>query len=114
MLPHKRRIVRKEFAYILKNGKRYNSSHLLLYVAPLPKTSDLSRFSFSISKKIYKNATDRNRYRRRGYSVISPIISLIPPGFLCFFSFKKGVYPLSFQQLQEEIVGLLKNSQLLT
>ena len=111
MLPKKRRIERKEFDFILKNSHRYNSPHLLLYIAP--NNSDTTRFSFSISKKIYKHAVDRNLNRRRGYSVIRPIIDTISPGYLLFFTFKRGIYPLSFLDLQNEIIHLLRTSRVI-
>ena len=111
MLPKKRRIERKEFEYILKTGERYNSPHLLLYIAKTD--APLSRFSVSISKKIFKHAVDRNLYRRRGYNSIHTFLPNIIPGFLVFFSFKKGKYPLSFTELHTEILYLLKLTRML-
>lgn len=54
-----------------------------------------------------KRAVDRNLYRRRGYNVISKIIEIIAPGHLFFFVYKKGIYPLSFSDLEKEILALL-------
>ncbi len=112
MLPKKRRISRKEFPYILSKGKRYNSPHLLLYVAKIdnsPETKD-SRFSFSISKKVHPLAVDRNKSRRRGYSIINKNLAKIRPGYLCFFSFKKGNGEVSFNDLEKEVLELLSAS----
>ncbi len=115
MLPKNRRISRKEFPYILTKGKRYNSPNFLLYVARdegLNKETP-SRFSFSVSKKVCKNAADRNRQRRRGYSVVSHLIKNTKPGFLCFFSFKKGSGGSSFINLEKEVPELLSLSSVL-
>jgi ribonuclease P protein component len=106
MLPKKRRIPRKEFPFILKNGRRFSSYHILLYIAKNP-VPEQSRFSFSISKKIFKRAVDRNKYRRRGYSIISKHLNQINSGYLFFFSFKRGKYPIEFPELGIEIVSLL-------
>jgi ribonuclease P protein component len=108
MLAKKRRIEKKLFSVSFQNSRRFNSPHLFLTLSK--NENKPSRFSFSISKKICKHAVDRNRYRRRGYSVISKNLKNIPDGFLFFFSFKKGVYPVLFSDLEKEIVGLLQNA----
>ncbi len=106
MLPKTRRISKKEFPFILKSGSRFNSPHLLLYIAKTEANLP-SRFAFSVSKKICKNAVYRNRYRRQGYSIISKYIKDVKNGYFCFFSFKKGIYPLSFDDLSKETTSLL-------
>jgi ribonuclease P protein component len=109
MLPKNKRIPRKEFSYILKNGKRLNSPHFLLYIAKSHKDTDLSRFSFSISKKILKNAVDRNKHRRRGYAAVKNMIDSVKSSYFFFFSYKKGAYPLKFSIIESEIRNLLKD-----
>jgi ribonuclease P protein component len=109
MLSKKRRIPRELFPRILKEGKRYSSPSLLLYVASRGN-NEPSRFSFSISKKVCKKATDRNKHRRRGYSVIEKYLPNVKPGFFCFFSFKKGSSGVSFSALEKEVFDLLKVS----
>jgi ribonuclease P protein component len=114
MLPKKRRIERKQFPHILSKGKRFNSPNLLLSVV---KTEDNgfqpSKFSFSVSKKVQKKAVDRNKYRRRGYSVVKKYIEIAEPGFLCFFSFKKSLIQPTFDILEKEIGGLLRQAGVL-
>jgi len=115
MIPKKRRILRKEFAQILRNGRRYNTSSLLLYQAPIisdRKTTE-SKFSFSVPKKAYPKAVDRNKHRRRGYSVIYRHLEQIKSGYYCFFSFKKITKPTPFPLLEKEILELLSLSGML-
>jgi len=107
MLPKTRRIARAEFPKILKNGKRYNSENLLLYVLKINPTSP-TRFSFSVSKKVKKLAVDRNRCRRQGYSAVRSYLPDMQSGHLCFFSFKKNQKAVSFSVLENEIVNLLR------
>ncbi len=114
MLPKKRRIPRSEFHYILSHSKRINSLHFILYICPFESKNQSgsvaqveSRFAFSVSKKIFKNATKRNLSRRRGYCVIHKIINTIYPGYFFFFSYKKSLQPLSFEDVQNEITHLL-------
>ncbi len=114
MLPKKRRIERKVFPLILSQGKRYNSSHILLSVALQDEKLHPSRFSFSVSKKIARLAVDRNRIRRRGYSIVLKNLQSLSTGFLCFFTLKKGSYPLSFEDMEKEVLILLKVSGVLS
>ncbi len=108
MLPKKQRIERKFFDQILKNGKRFNSPSFTLYVAKIStETTDLgSRFSFSASKKVAKQAVDRNKLRRRGYSVINRNIDKIKTGNFYFFSYKKG-FEKDYEGLEMDIMKLL-------
>lgn len=108
MLPKNRRIPRKDFTYILQRGKRFHSPHFTLYIAHSEPQS-LSQFSFSISKKIYKGAVDRNVYRRRGYNIISKKITEIPNGYFFLFTYKKGLYPVTFLELEKEVLDLVSN-----
>ncbi len=111
MLPKHRRIPRELLVNALSQGKRYNSSNLLLYV--LENSAGLSRFSFSVSKKVCKNAVDRNKFRRRGYSVVGKYLKKVKPGFLCIFSFKKGSGKIRFEQMEKEITDLLHSAGVL-
>lgn len=112
MLPKGRRIQRVYFKNLLKSNKRFNSTYFLLYTA-LKKDKTPSLFSFSVSKKNCKSAVLRNKYRRRGYSVISKNIEKIKPGFMCFFVFKKGFTNLNYNGLENEILNLLTSSGVL-
>ena len=111
MLSQDRRIQRNFFSKILKEGKRYNSKHFLLYLLKYNKKS--SRFSFSVSKKVTKLAVDRNKYRRRGYSLVSKYLPNIKPGSLFFFLFKKGDKKLTFNEMEKEIIYLLRETSML-
>lgn len=109
MLAKNRRISRKEFPYILSKGKKYDSNHLFLYMTPIHSNgaNKSSKFSFSISKKVRPSAVERNKYRRRGYSIVSNHIEEVKPGYFYFFSFKKGSVPMKFSVLEKEITELL-------
>lgn len=111
MLPKNSRISRKEIEVLLKSGRRYHSPNLQLY--SLTKDIKNSKFSFSVSKKVCKNAVDRNKYRRRGYSVIGKHKSLIKSGFYCLFIFKKNSKSITFESIETEILELLSVSGVL-
>lgn len=108
MLPRDRRIQKKDFSYILKNAKRINSPHFTLFTLKDLKVADQkSRFAFSVSKKVAKQAVLRNKLRRRGYSVISMYLKNIQNNQYFIFVFKKGAENTTFKSLKKEIEGLL-------
>lgn len=108
MLPKNRRIEKKYFGKITKFGKRYNSDLFSLYKLPISDkdTRVPSKFSFSVSKKVSKLAVDRNKLRRRGYSVVSKHIKSITPGFFYYFSFKK-LENNGFLTIEKDLMRLL-------
>jgi len=117
MLPKNRRIPKQEFPYILSSGKRVSSPHLLLYISPIPqKKAQLSRFTFSVSKKIAKKAVERNKLRRWGYASIRNILKNIKEngsGYFLFFSFKKNSISLGYKTVETEIQELLSAADML-
>lgn len=115
MLPKKRRISRVNFPYIITSGKRTNSPSFLLYTALIEgKTTEKeTKISFSVSKKVCSKASNRNKYRRWGYSVVSSNLKNIKNGYFLFFCFKKTKTPFSFKQIQKEVLELLSVSGVL-
>jgi|ERR1700733_1812601 len=115
MLPKVRRVPRELLTNALLRGQRHNSANLLLSVAN--NSEGPSRFSFSVSKKVCKNAVDRNKFRRRGYAVVRGLLKKTKSGFLCVFSFKKASMTnskkISFAEMEKEITDLLTASGVL-
>lgn len=110
MLPKNRRIATKQFPEVLK-GKRYNTEHLLLYLATnIGSLEKPSKIAFSASKKTFPTAVERNKYRRRGYSAIKKYIKEMHGGYFLLFSFKKGSENINFQTIDSEINQLLSLS----
>ena len=98
----------------MSQARRYNSPSFVLYLSKISPNSDKkpSKFSFSVSKKIAKSAVDRNRLRRRGYSIVSKYIKTTKSGFYCFFSYKSG-YERDFYLLEKELIQLLSSSSVI-
>lgn len=109
MLPKELRLVRGDIPLILKEGQRFNTQSLLLYSLEKKENSDKnkSKFSFSVSKKIAPTATERNLFRRRGYSVVQKNIDSIVGNHHLFFVFKKGPKITKFKELEDDILRLL-------
>lgn len=62
----KERLSRAAFTTVFKSGVRYQTPALTLIYSPSPTR----QVSVVVGKKVYKNAIDRNRLRRRLYDAI--------------------------------------------
>lgn len=112
MLSRKFKIERKIFPKDLRKGLNFHSPSLSLFVFRGPEKGH-SRFSFVVSSKVSNRAVIRNLLRRRGYGVVEKVLLETKPSFLCVFYFKKGSDKTPFGEIEKEIVGLLKKSQVL-
>ncbi len=110
MLPKKRRIQRSDFGQILKTGKSVSSSFVSLKYGrvALPQSS----FSVVVSKAVSKKAVERNKLRRRIYSIITKLKNRVTPGYQAAFFVKKEAAALSFKKLEQEISALLSKTPL--
>lgn len=106
MLPQKRKVSTELFPLVIKRGKTISSDHFSFKFSPLFGITE-SKFSFVVSGKISKKATERNLLKRRGYNVIkkNSALKIIPVAGV-FFA-KKGSTALSFPTLEQEINNLL-------
>lgn len=103
MIPRSRRIPKDLFNI---KGVLYHSPLFTLKVSrnAEPKPTLVST---SVSKKVAPHAVDRNRTRRRVYSILRPFLPTLPLGFLLFFQAKKGAERASFDEIKTGIQGLL-------
>lgn len=112
MLPQKRKVGIELFPFVLKGGKIVSSEHFSFKFVPILNTPD-SKFSFVVSGKVSKKATERNLLKRRGYVVIkkNPALKKIPIAGV-FFA-KNGATKLSYAALEQEINSLLAKARLI-
>jgi ribonuclease P protein component len=109
MFPKEKRIPRKMFPLLLNEAKMFkNSLFLLRFVAEKDQNS---RFCFSVSKKVAKNAVVRNKLRRAGYRALSKYLGEIKPKVLAVFSFKKVVQ--DNDEIVKSLESILKESNLI-
>jgi len=115
MLPKNRRIRREKIPEILKFGKRLHSPVFLLYWSTNDSVEEKQgKFSFSVSKKVCKDAVGRNKLRRQGYSVIADVIKNKKLAGYFLFSFKNNKQIPGFEVIKEDILNLLKDAPVLT
>jgi ribonuclease P protein component len=72
-----------------------------------------SRFGVSVPKKVAKTAVERNKIRRRVYSVIKKVESLLITGKNSIFIMKAGSEKIGFEELTNEIKKIFVKSGLL-
>ena len=107
MLPKNRRIPKDQFP-ILKNGKVFQND---LFILKVSQYKDQSRFCFSVSKKINKNAVIRNKMRRLGYQNLAKHLPIIKPGIIACFYFK--MKPKNKEEVDQKLFEILKESNLI-
>jgi len=108
MLPSRNRIPRKVFPLLSNKAKTFrNNIFSLRYV---PNTKPGSRFSFSVSKKVAKNAVARNKLRRTGYRLLKKYLPRIKTDILASFSFR--TMPKSDDEIIKNLESILNDSLL--
>lgn len=107
------KINREIFDNLLKKGKNTHSPLLSLRYMPILDNQPLSSFSFVISGKIAKKATERNLFKRRGRHIIRKLKNKINNGFVGAFFAKSGSTKVSFSEIEKEIESLLAKSGIL-
>ncbi len=116
MFPKKNRITKTEFNDLLKNSRVIQSNFFSLRFIK-KDTKNLPKFAFVVSKKVAKNASDRNKLKRRGFHALRDILfkngSIEITGFTGAFFFKKEAVDMSFEEIKKDIAVLLKKSDVI-
>jgi ribonuclease P protein component len=101
MLPKKKRVNKKDFEFIIKNGKTlYSSLFSFHYI-----TSPLPHYAFVAPKKAFKGAVKRNRYRRMGYNILRELEHNYSVSGI--FIYKKEALSVQKEEIQKNIEFLL-------
>jgi ribonuclease P protein component len=120
MFPKSKRIPRKMFPLLSNGAKTFkNNLFLLRFVSQSVQSSEFShldknyssRFCFSVSKKVAKNAVMRNKMRRAGYRLLEKYFFEIRPKIIASFSFRK--IPKNDEEIVRNLESVLKESKLI-
>lgn len=103
-------IRRKAITTVLHKGNTYRTQYISL-VLHLSPTNKQSSFSFVVSKKVEKSAVVRNTLKKRGRHVLRELHTI--KTFSAVFFMKKGISKLSFSELKNNIILLLKKGGVL-
>jgi len=105
--------LKKDFEYLFRSGRRFNSPHFTVVVAPSKKFS----IAFVISKKTAQHATDRNYSKRIMRAIIHPqLITLgetkISIAIIAKSNLKKLQSTIHYNTFVQEIETLLKQASI--
>ena len=103
MLPKQHRLpLRTEFKRIKKEGKLFQGRLFSLLVASGKPRQKAGRFAFIVSKKIHKNAVERNKIRRLLIESVRFLLPKIKSNTNTVFLAKKSLIDKDFFQIKEE------------
>lgn len=97
MPPKSQRFNRSEFASHFKTGVRYHTTHFTFIITP----GEAVKYGVVVSKKVAKKAHDRNRIRRRIYTLLR---THLPTTVRCIVVVKPSLARLTRRQLQEIVL----------
>jgi len=104
MLKKKERLTKKEFDRSFAVGKRYHSPCIQLIYEETPDFHGAA----VVGKKVFKNAVDRNRLRRRLYGVLYRYHKTNPLQGTFILIAKSALKEVSKNNFSQEIESLLK------
>jgi ribonuclease P protein component len=113
MLARKSRLrKRQDFDSVYKKGKSYSCKYLKVYIlnTDLPQ----QRFGFSISKKVSKKATERNKLKRQLSFVIREELKSLKTETDVIFVVRSIILDLSYDDIKHNVRELLKKANLYT
>jgi ribonuclease P protein component len=112
MLPKNNRLKKeKDFELVLKTGKSAREGFLLL--KEINNNAGHTRFGISISKKISKKATLRNRIKRQIASLLKSDLPAIKKGKDVLLIALSGLEKKNFSEIRENISALFKKAKII-
>ena len=108
MLPRANRLNKqKDFKAVFSRGK--TKQHGFFVIRSLPNAYEFSRFGFVVSARVAKKAVTRNRLRRQMSEMIRLNLKKIKNGFDVVLIAKFKSAGISYGDLEDTLLGLLKN-----
>ena len=98
---------RKEFNYIYRKGESTSVKYVTLFCSNTPKR--ILKVGFSVSKKIGK-AYIRNKVKRQMRAIVRELIPNLQNNIAYVFVAKSGIDTLSFTELKDCILSVVKKS----
>ncbi|MEB3229131.1 MAG: ribonuclease P protein component [Synechocystis sp.] len=103
----------QDFQTVYQQGKRFRRSHLLLRVLS-DNQRQTSRFGITVSQKVSKKATDRNRIKRQIRAALLRLSPHIQPGFdVVIIVLPQGI-GCKYERFLRELEQLLSQAGIIT
>lgn len=94
----------------MREGKRAVSANLVMHQV-LMADGALPRVGFIVPKRFVKKASARNLIKRRLRHLVRVLLPDFPAGSLSVFSLRNDAQQLSFEQLRDQVTGLLEKME---
>ncbi|MCD6600037.1 MAG: ribonuclease P protein component [Dehalococcoidia bacterium] len=98
---------RVQYALVYRKGSTFISGLIVMKV--LSNRLDLSRYGFSVTKKV-GNAVQRNRLKRLLRQIVGS--QLLKPGWDIVFIVRRRAVDANYHQLEEAVASLLSQARL--
>jgi ribonuclease P protein component len=104
---------RRSLSFLFRNGETTRRKMLSLKYVHNPRRAT-SRCAVVVGRKVSKAAPVRNRIRRRIYEVVRVHWAELQSGYdLAFFVYDSAVAEIPYEELEENILGLLRDAGIL-
>ena len=100
-----------DFQRVRQQGRAVSSR--LLILAWVPNQDSKLRIGFSISKRISKQAVERNYIKRLLSEAIRGLLSELSPGWDIVLSARPAITTVDLPVLEQDVVSLLRRARLL-
>lgn len=104
MIATKYRVPKESIPYLLRKGAQSHSG--LFIVRSAQNDLDFSRFRVIVSKKLHKEAVDRNKLRRQIYEIIRTNEAKLPKKHDIILIPKKQILKKGFETIQKDICSI--------
>jgi ribonuclease P protein component len=99
----------EDFSNFKKSRSLMSANFRIRWLQPLNQNNP--RFGFIVPKKVMGKVTDRNLVKRRIKAILGKHLKNLPPIDILFFP-KPGSIKLKFQDLESELVEVLKKARI--
>ncbi len=107
MIPSKERVPRLRLGYILKKGLEHSNSFYIIRSAA--NDAGINRSRTIVSKKLCREAVDRNKLRRRVQAALLEEIHSKPGNLDLIVIPKKAIIEASFETIKQNLALIWKN-----
>jgi ribonuclease P protein component len=105
------RLKRKEFKEVLRKGKGFKEDFLVLKVLK-DKQEKKVKIGILVSKKVFKKAVQRNKFKRRLREIVRMKLPQIKEGIKLVFIPLSNIDP-EFESLKKKVEKIFKKSKII-